>query len=254
MSENEQLGAGVAKDSINAGTGYLDEATAGLRSVEKFTDADMDAYMNPYIKGALDPAAREIREQSMREQQQLAGMATSQGAWSGSRGVLAQSELNEKTFQSISDLYSEGFGTAFDKGAALWGADQDRTIQVSQEFMRASGIESDLADASMNRLMESGEVQRYVDQSMKDFDYQQFVEKRDWSGKQGAYLTDVIRGLKGSYEEQTVTKEEEKPNIMGQVIGAAVTIAAAYFTGGASLAWQAAATTAASTAANEASK
>jgi len=229
----------------------MGSARSALEGVQDFSQFDSATYMNPYIKAALDPTAREVREQGSRNRNDLLGRMDAAGAY-GSRAALSLREQDELTQQGISDVYSRGYSEAFDRGSALWGADQDRKMQKSQQFMQLAGLGSDLVGKDIGRLMETGAVQRSVDQSMKDFDYQQFVEGRDWGGKQAAYLTDVLRGLKGSYSETQETKEvkRSKGNVLGQVLGAATTIAAAYFTGGASLALQAAGTAAVGAAAS----
>ena len=214
--------------SANAGKGV-----AALQNVQQFPDANMQGYINPYIKGALDPAAREIALSGQQRLNNISQQAQSVGAFSGSRQIMREREANKATDQAVSDLYGRGYAEAFNQGAALWSADQDR-------ILRTAGLSSDLLDKDVNRLMTTGENARNVDQMGKDFDYQQFIDKRDWTGKNAAYLTDVLRGLKGSMTDTTSskTKTTEKANVAGQVLGAAVTIGAAYFTGGASLAAQ----------------
>ncbi len=243
LAENQRGAIDLAGRSVGTGQEDLGAARSALEGVEQFTDADMEAYMNPFIKGALDPTAREIRQEGSRREQDLAGSLTSRGAFSGSRAILAQREQAELTQQGISDLYGQGYAQAFDRGSALWQQDQQNKMQQSRQFMELAGMGSDLVNADMERLMETGELDRYVDQSMKDFDYQQFIEERDWSGRQAAYLTDVLRGLKGSYTETQKGKTESKEsgNVAGQILGAAATIAGAYFSGGATLAGGAAA-------------
>ena len=218
----------------------MGSARGALQGVQDFSQFDSATYMNPYIKAALDPTAREVREQGTRNRNDLLGRMDAAGAY-GSRAALSLREQDELTQQGISDVYGRGYAEAFDRGSALWSADQDRKMQKSQQFMQLAGLGSDLVDKDIGRLMSTGAVQRSVDQSMKDFDYQQFTEGRDWGGKQAAYLTDVLRGLKGSYTETQLTKETQKSsgNVLGQVLGTAATIAGAYFTGGASLALQA---------------
>lgn len=222
---------GNETQAYNLASQWAGKGASALEGIEKFPAADMQAYMNPYIKGALDPAARELSLAGAQRRNQIAEQAQSVGAFSGSRQILREREADKGLEQSLSDLYGRGYSEAFDRGAALWSADQDRVIQ-------AAGLGSDLIDKDISRLMSTGLNARQIDQMQKDFDYNQFVEKRDWSGKNAAYLTDVLRGLKGSVGESTTTKTKSKEsgNIAGQLLGAAVTIGAAYFTGGASLA------------------
>lgn len=233
LDPNEVSGHALAQRSIGSYQPDLDAARAGLEGVEKFTDADMDAYMNPYIKGALDPAAREVREFGAQQENQLAGQQTSMGAFSGSRAGLAMRDQQELTQQGISDIYGKGYAQAFDTGAALWGADQDRAIMQSSKYMELAGLGSDLIDKDVNRLMATGSTKRSVDQMNKDFDYGQFIEGRDWEGKNAALLTDVLRGVKGSYSETETSKttDKSKGNVLGQVIGIGAAVVGGYLTG-----------------------
>lgn len=241
MGDNERRAASLAAQSVGAYQPDMMKARGALEAGStRFTDADIQSYMNPYIKGALDPVAREARLEGARRRNEIAGQASSMDAWSGSRSALMLAEQDRNTQQQVSDIYGKGYASAFESGAQRWADDMNRQVQIGGEYMKLAGLGSDLATADFSRLMESGEVQRYVDQLKKDFDYQQFVEKRDWSGKNAAYLTDVLRGLKGSYSEKTKTSSSGG-SPLGQVLGAAATIAGAYFTGGATLAWGAAA-------------
>jgi hypothetical protein len=194
---------------------------------EKFTDADMSAYMNPYIKNALDPAAREVALAGAKRRNEIASQAQSVGAFSGSRQILREREADKGTEQSLSDLYGRGYAEAFDRGAALWSADQDRAL-------RAVGLKSDILDRDVARLLTTGQNARQIEQMQKDFDYAQFIEGRDWKGRNAAMLTDILRGLKGSYSETTTTKSKSS-DPLGQILGAAATVAGAYFSGGGTL-------------------
>jgi hypothetical protein len=237
LSTNEQAGIDLAGASVGAGQKDLTSARGALNTASgTFNNADIQSYMNPYIKGALDPAAREMRINAAQRQAEVTGQQASVGALSGSRAVLQQSEANKNADQSLSDLYATGYANAFDKGAALWESDQNRQIQVANGFMQAAGMGQEFINQDYKRLMDSGEVQRSVDQLKKDFDYSQFIEKRDWGGRQALYLADTLRTLKGSFGETTTSKTKEKGDMVGQVIGAVATVAAAYFTGGAALA------------------
>lgn len=230
LSENEQMGVDVAKAGTGSYKPDLASARSSLEGVETFDQFDADAYMNPYIKGALDPAARELGERGAQRRNELEGQLTSKGAFSGSRAALAVRDQDELTQQGISDLYGTGYADAFDKGAALWSDDQNRRITQAGSFMELAGMGSDLLSADTTRLMMTGETQRNVDQAMKDFDYGQFVEQRDWGGRQAAYMADMLRSLKGSYTEtQTGVTEGGGENQMGEIIGGIASAVGAYF-------------------------
>jgi len=191
----------------------------------RFTEADMGAYMNPYIKGALDPAARELEKRIASSRNDLASSQSSRGAFSGSRAVLADREMAAAGDQQMSDLWGKGYANAFESASDKWYKDQQNQFTASDHFMRSAGLGSDLIDADTRRLMGTGQIKRSVEQSMKDFDYGKFIENRDWGVKQASVMIDALRGIKGSYTEQNVTKSVSNPSGLSTVLGAVSTIA-----------------------------
>lgn len=222
LSANEQQGAGLASEAAGRYQGDIDAARTAFEGVETdFRNFDAEGYMNPYIKGALDPAAREVREQGARRRNELGGQLASQGAFGGSRAILAQRESDELTDQGISDIYGEGYARAFESGADRWAADQQRQMDVGSNYLNLAGVGTDIDTANVANLMRTGEVQRIVDQMGKDFDYQQFTEGRDWEGKQAAFLANLLPALSGTYGTEATTKEKTKADTASSLLGAA---------------------------------
>ncbi len=102
-------------------------------------------------------------------------------------------------------------------------------------MLKVAGHGTDVISQDIRNLMMTGETARRIEQGQRDFDYAQFVEGRDWDAKNAGIITNVLAGLRGSYGEETKTTTKEKGSVMGQILGAATTIGAAYFTGGGSL-------------------
>ena len=89
LSANEQQGLDMASSTAGASQPYYQQAGAlAERGTQQFADADMSQYMNPYIKNALDPAAREIREEGARGAIALDSRAASMDAFGGSRAAM----------------------------------------------------------------------------------------------------------------------------------------------------------------------
>ena len=207
------------------------------RGSQSFLDADIEAYMKPYIEGALEPAARELREEGLRRKKaagQEAGMA---GAFGGSRAAIIASEASGKSLEAISDLYERGFASAFESAANRF--DQDRiAARASSEQFRDLGSEGQrMLTQEMQSLLVTGGLQRSLEQANLDFDYQQFIEARDWDITN---LQPLLAALSGVPYTRTTTTETSGGEFQA-VLGAAATVAAAYFTGGMSLAAQGAA-------------
>lgn len=230
LSTNEQMGMELARKSSGAYQPYFDQAQDYIqRGTQSFTDADMQAYMNPYIKAALDPTARELRQEGARALQGIDSRSASIDAMGGSRGALMRSEALEKTNQSISDLYKTGMSDAFDRATQLWGADRAREMMAGGQIMQLGQAVQRANTADINTLMNTGAVDRSIQQALNDFDYQQFTENRDWDIRNLGGLLMALEGTKGSYSTTQTSTTEQKGDPLGQALGLAATVFGAIY-------------------------
>jgi hypothetical protein len=245
LSANEQRGIEMAGGSVGQYQEDIDRArNLFRRGEERFTDADIQAYMNPYIKGALDPAARELREDAAGRVNQLRGQAASRGAFGGGRATLMEEEAKKTLTEGLGDLYGRGYAQAFESGADRWAADRDAAMGAGRDYVQLALREQGLINQDIQNLMATGGVQRGVEQAMSDFDYQQFVEGRDWDLRNIDTMLTALNGISNSY---TVTNESKQSGgELGQILGLAATAYGAYASGGLSLLGQGAASGASS--------
>jgi hypothetical protein len=180
----------------------------------------MQDYMSPYIKGALDPAAREIRQEGAREANALDARSASMNAFGGSRAALAQSENREKTLQGISDLYGEGYARAYESAVGIWGDERARDMQAAGRFQDLGQARMNAAETDISTLMTTGATNRGIQQALMDFDYQQFTENRDWDFRNLAGLIAAIEGTKGSYSTTQKTTSRVKKDNTAEIVGA----------------------------------
>jgi hypothetical protein len=144
------------------------------------TSFDMNAYMNPYIKGALDPAARELRLEGQQQINAAGQQAAMNGSFGGSRGALLESEARRSGTQAVGDLYSKGYAQAFTNAQDQVNVDRQRAAAASEQF-RALGAQGQTQLLQqMQGLLTTGGMARANKQAGNDFDYQQFIENRDW--------------------------------------------------------------------------
>ena len=232
LSDNEQRGMALAQSSTGVATPYYEEG-AGLarRSAQQFKDANMADYMNPYIKGALDPAAREIREQGSRNINNLESRAASMDAFGGSRSTLARSEAEENTLQGISDLYGRGYAQAYESATNIWGAERARDLQASGRLVDIGTAFQNAAATDISTLMATGATDRGIQQSMLDFDYSQFIENRDWDFRALGAVIASLEGTKGSYTTNQTTTSKESGGELGQALGLAATLIGTFYGG-----------------------
>ena len=201
------------------------------RGATSFADADIEAYKNPYIEGALEPAARELREEGLRQQELAKSAAGMAGAFGGSRAAIIQSEATGKSIEAISDLYERGYAQAFESAANRFEQDRVAARASSDQFRNLGSEGQRMLVNEMNNLMVTGGLQRTLEQAGLDFDYQQFIEARDWDVTN---LQPLLAALSTVPYGETVSTETSGGEFQA-VLGAAATVAGAYFTGGVSL-------------------
>ena len=205
------------------------------RGGQSFLYADIEAYMSPYIQSALEPAARELREEGLRSQQHMMGKAARAEAFGGSRAAILEAEASGKPLEQLSDLYARGYQSAYEAAATAF--DQDRvSARAASDQFRAIGAEGQqMLSNEMNNLLVVGGLERQLEQSNLDFDYAQFIEARDWDVTNLRTLVDTLQRV----PHGTTTTETTSGGEFQAVLGAAATVAGAYFTGGLSTAIQA---------------
>lgn len=232
LSGNERQGVEMASQTAGAAQPYYKQSAAlAERGSQQFKDANMQDYMNPYIKGALDPAAREVRQEGARGAMALDAKASSMDAFGGSRAALMRSENTEKTIQGISDIYGKGYAMAYESGVNIWGAERARDMQASGRFQDIGTSVSNANRTDISTLMATGATDRGIQQAMKDFDYQQFTENRDWDFRNLGGLIAALEGTKGSYGTTSTGTTESSGGEFAQALGIAATLVGAFYGG-----------------------
>lgn len=230
LSENEQAGIGLARTTAGASQPYYDQARSlAERGSQQFTDANMQAYMNPYIEAALDPAARQIREQGALRLNELDKNAAAMEAFGGSRAALMRTETQQNIDESIGDLYKRGLSDAYSQAVDIWGQERARDMVASGQLMNLGSAVGQANRADIGALMTTGATDRSIRQAVADFDYQQFTEERDWDIRNLGGLLTALQGTKGAYSTTQTTETEQKGDALGQAMGLAATIFGAIY-------------------------
>lgn len=232
LSEGERV---AGERALEFGQDYQSDLERSRELTEQgvtaFTDADMQGYMSPYISGALDPAARELREEIARQQQGISGRAGMQGAFGGARHGIAEAEGRRGGLEAMSDLYGRGYQQAFESARDQFNRDRDVFARGAEQFRATGQAGQQMLGQDIQNLLTTGGVKRQLEQAGLDFDYGQFIEARDWDVNNLKPLLDTL-----STVPYTKTRtEKQKKGALGTILGVAATVAGAYFTGGASL-------------------
>lgn len=226
LSENERQASELARTGSSEAKSYLDQAGEKAKSVQSFKDADLSSYTNPYTEAVLQPQLREAGRAYEKQKSSL--LNSKAGAWGGDRSAFAESELNRNYLENVTDLTAKTHSQAFDKATQLWSQDQDRALNASTALRAVGGDISKLNTQQIQDLMATGQTERLLEQAELDFDYQQFVENRDWSVTNLQPLLQALSASKGGSVTSTQTGSGNS-NGWGQALGAATTLAGMYF-------------------------
>ncbi len=229
LSENEQRGMEGFRGEQGRYDQDFDKARGALDSVSSFTDEGVaEKYMNPYIEGVLQPMARRRDRafgESMAELKRTSGM---RGAFGG-RSRVSESLLEQSNQEGMDDLYASGYGTAFDKATQLHGREQDRQLALSGEYGANAQRQADTNNQALRNLMESGFVDRTVEQSNLDFQYMEHLEERDWDVNNLNTLVQTLAAVPS--ESGSTTTQTTKSNPVKTLIGVAAIVGGAIMVG-----------------------
>lgn len=231
---------GKSMDYLNQGEKYIAPSTERYSSpYSRWTDAS-EAYMNPFIKGALDVSARELKTGFEKDQLTRQDKAISRGAFGGSRLALEEAEGKKNFDTQLSDLYSKGMADAYDRGAQIFAADETRNMnqfnseqdryQKAADLFRgyssqAGDVGSDYIDLAsardatftnmFNRLLQGGGIEQETDQRQKTADYEDFVGERDYAINVAKQLAAIMNGSPSNGAMHTT----QGGNSFGQTVG-----------------------------------
>lgn len=230
---NERAAINLAASSGPGIETALQKAGDSIAGIKTLPETNLTAYMNPYVDQVLDPTIEKINAQAGRAQRNLTSKA---GAGTSSGQLLVQSDLDRGRMQSIAEATSQGRAQAFNQAINTWRGDNDMKLRASQAWRDTAGDISRMNSEQIRDLMLTGGAARVLQQMDKDFNYQQFIEARDWDVNN---LGPLLASLGGPHDSTETSKTKKKGGVIGQIVGGAALVAGAVFapvTGGASLA------------------
>ncbi len=107
-------------------------------AAQKFTDANINDYMNPYTQSVVDSSMNDLRDEYSRSQalsdlQQAAG-----GAFGGGRHGIRDAQVTDDYLRNVSRTSSGLRNQAFNTAAGLIQGDQNRALQAAQANQQAN--------------------------------------------------------------------------------------------------------------------
>ena len=185
---------GMAADALAAGK-TTDQYLRDYLEGDAFSTADLSPYLDTYT-AAIDPAIKQIQEQTAIGQQAARDKAARSGAFGGSRLGLMEATLGAEGIQSEADLLAKagadalGFAAGrfdadrtarFDADAALRSAyetDEASRLKEIQAIQDAATTQENLKNQVAQGLITVGEAERMLDQRSADAQYQDYLDQR----------------------------------------------------------------------------
>jgi len=200
---------GQATDYLRKGTGAGSELTGEAAGMYRGLGRDFDPsaykeYMSPYTENVIDRSLGDIREQMEKQKMGVRDRAVSAGAFGGSRGRLAEGDIERAGLRSMGDvsagLREKGYGQSqqqafqeFARRQAERGGTAQGLAGLGQQYYgmglgSAGGLGTlggqfgsmapslqNLQTGDINRTMQFGGLRRGRQQSLMDLGYQNFV-------------------------------------------------------------------------------
>lgn len=168
-------------------TGAAATADVAGRGYTAFPEADIGAYMDPFLDQVLDAGLTEINRQGAIDRNQISAQMQAAGAFDSARhGVLeAEQRRNQERARAdiTANLLSGGFRNAqqmFQADEAQRLAHDQARLAGGQQLSQLGALGSQLGYQDAASFMDIGEKLRLLDQSGLDIGYQDFLNQLNY--------------------------------------------------------------------------
>lgn len=189
-------------------------AAFGREAQTPFSADKLEAFQNPYLDQVFKNRQRAIGEEYGRQSADLAKNQAAMNAFRSGRSDLARSRLNESRLRALSEGEATDRANAFNTAMNAYQQDQAN---------RRSNFES-----AESNLAKTGAIERSINQAQNDFDYGQFLERRDWDVNNLTPLLNSINAARGG-STTTTTGSSGNKDYWGAAAGLLGTAIQQYF-------------------------
>tara|TARA_R110001606_G_scaffold262044_1_gene410596 strand:+ start:166 stop:1074 length:909 start_codon:yes stop_codon:yes gene_type:complete len=262
MSDQEELGYNMLETGAEDYLPFMNRASevantlgAGYGAMTReellgdpFSLETAQPYMDIY-QSSMDPAVREIEEQTARAQNEARARASTGGGGFGSRLGIMEGVTAGEGAQAAGDLRAgaarEGLGFAAGRydtdREARFGADtqarqgyetdEASRIQQMDAYQGMAPLIQSLQTQAAAGLITAGEAERQLDQASLDIAYADFLDQKMYPKEQLNFALGALAGtpyntVNRSYT--TGTQMSANPSLFGQAIAGAGTALSAY--------------------------
>ena len=224
-----------------AGAGGLGALGAGQQYMSMATSPEIQQmFMSPYMQNVVDIQKQEaIRDAQKGQLAQNLGAAR-QGAYGGSRQLLATTERERNLGQQLAQIQASGSQRAFDAAQQAMQFGSDVGLRGYGQAVQAGatlgqlGIGQQQADLARLQAQEAaGGLGQREQQAKLDMAYQDFLAQQRYPYSQLGFMSDILRGSGNLAATGGTALYQAPPSTGSQLLGLAGTLGGAYLAGGA---------------------
>ena len=219
---------GVAGQAGQAGNNYFGMAT---------NPGATQAFMNPYLQSALNPALDEARRQYGITGQQEQGSATQAGAFGGSREALMASENNRNMNTAMNQMIGQGYNNAYNQAQQNILAGNQLGLQGQQAALQGYGQMGQDAstlgqlgqqqlqgqEGILNLQNQYGQQEQQNQQNIINQSVQNYANAQQYPMMQLGMMSNMLRGL--PMQGMTTQQYQAQPSFLNQTVGLAGALA-----------------------------
>jgi hypothetical protein len=240
----------MTREGVGTGSGAVNQAVGTAGQVagynpqqvqgQSFLNADIGAYMNPYLQNVAGNVLSDLDRQRLMQQNQNAASAFQAKAFGGSRQGVLEAETNraaqENAARALTDLYSGGFNAAAGLASSDMARAQEAALANQQAGLAGAGLnlqaagqlgqlgqtQQQMAQSDIAALGNVGSMQQQLEQATTDAERNLILEKFQL---QNAALGSLAP-LAGNVTSKTTSTPSGMQTLgnIAQIAGAAMTM------------------------------
>lgn len=241
FTPDQLAGMQTARDVATSG-GQLAQLTPdlvrrGVSATEsmatRLPDTDIQAYMNPYVEGVLDPMLRDIADRSAAERLRLGQRAAGSGSFGGSRQAIAEGELERGTQRTMAEESAKQRSAAYMSALDQFRRDQAVIPALYQSALGQLGAGQEQIGRRLTGevapMLQIGGMEQAYNQANLDVARRDFEEQRDYPLRGIEVLRNALSLAPQSLgigSTGTTTQEVSRPgpSPLSQITGAALNL------------------------------
>ncbi len=204
-------------------------------STERRVGGYKDFY-DPFVEQVIDTTEQDIQRQATQERARQAARAVGAGAFGGSRGEIAEQEIqraaDDRKARTGAQLRSQAFTGAQQQAQSAFENQMKRGQSGAQVFQGLGTAQAGLGQLAQNlgykdvqNLMNVGGIEQQQRQAEYDVQRQSAIETAYEPFQRFSYMGDIFRGVPSTQQSLSIGSAPRQ-NVLGSTVGTAMGLGA----------------------------